>query len=224
MGKGLHDLELKDEPIPAQTYDDLPEFGSFTPPPPQPGKYRFKLAADLTRVFDTFDDKQGKQQLQVVFDKDAPLTIVQSPGNKVNGDTFTTRLSTLTRKRGEVEASDLDFLLKALGEKARPSTLKGYAEALMRNRGKEFAADIAWSWYCNDQRHIWSMNAEGKRVEVENQNGCSTRFYQADKTKKDEQKIARQEDGTYPLEIACRCGAVVRAFANLDNITELNKL
>ena len=42
--------------------------------------------------------------------------------------------------------------------------------------------------------------------------------YQADKTSKDEQKIQRLENGTYPIEVACSCGALVRCFANLDNI------
>ena len=40
MGKGLNDLGLNDEQMPEQTYDDLPEFGGFAPPP-QPGQYRF---------------------------------------------------------------------------------------------------------------------------------------------------------------------------------------
>ena len=216
-GKGLHDLALKDEQLPAQVYDDLPEFGSFTPPP-QPGRYRFKLPMDLTKVFEAFDTTKG-QRLRFIFDKDAPLTITQSPQGKLNGDTFYTRLSTFERKRGDVETSDADYLLKGLGEKSKPTTLKGYAEKLMAHRGGEFGAEVTYQWFCNDKKNIWVVDQAGKRTEVENTPGCGKGYYQHDKTRKVEQQIARQEDGTYPLEILCACGAVVRAFANLDNIT-----
>jgi hypothetical protein len=223
-GKGLQDLGLKDEKLPEQTYDDLPEYGSYTPPP-QPGKYRFRTAADLSKTFETFDvDNNGtpRQELRVIFDKDAPLTIIAAVGALLQqyvGAEFQTRLSTVRRKRGEVEASDLDFYFKAMGYKSRPAGLKETAQRVMETRNKEFTSEITYNWSCDNKKNIWVANAEGKRVEVENQKGCGKRYYQDDKTKKDEQKIHRQEDGTYPLEISCTCGAVVRAFANLDNMT-----
>jgi len=216
-GKGLQDLGLKEEKLPELTYDDMPDFGAFTPPP-QPGKYRFKLPMDLSRVYDTFDANE-KQHLQVIFDKDAPLQIMQAKDASLVGEPFQVRLNSMPRKRGDVEASDLDYLLKALGEKSKPTTLKGYAQKLGEHRGQEFTAEINYSWYCNDKKNIWAQDAQGKRQEVENQKGCGRKYYQADKTKKDEQKIQRLEDGTYPLEVACSCGALVRAFANLDNMT-----
>lgn len=217
-GKSLQELGLKDEALPAQTFDDLPEFGTFQQPP-QPGHYRFKLPGNLTKVFEPVDSQKG-QRIRVIFDKDAPLTILQAKDPKVVGDTFQTRLTNVERKRGKdgPEVSDLDYLLKACGEKTRPTSNKAYAEALMRQVNKEFGAEITYSWQCSKDRNIRVYNADGKIEEVENHPGCERKFYQADKTNKPEQKIDRQADGTYPYEISCPCGGVVRAFANLDQI------
>ena len=217
-GKGLGELTLKDEALPAQVYDDLPEYGGYTPPP-QPGPYRFKLPTidKLGKAYDVFDSDKG-QRLKVLFDKDAPLTIVQAKDPSKVGDTYMTRLTNLERKRGEIETSDFDYLLKALGEKAKPKNNRQYIETLNKHAGQEFAADISYSWNCDDKRNIWTRDAEGKLNEVEEQHGCGRRYYQADKTKKDEQKIQRLEDGSYPVSVACSCGAEVRCFANLDNI------
>jgi hypothetical protein len=217
-GKGLGELALKDEALPAQTYDDLPEFGGYTPPP-QPGPYRFKLPAidKLGKAYEAFDTDKG-QRIKVLFDKDAPLTITQAKDASKVGDTYQTRISNLERKRGDIETSDFDYLLKALGEKQKPKNLRGYIETLNKHAGQEFGADIAFSWHCDDKRNIYARDAEGKLSEVEGTKGCGRRYYQADKTKKDEQKIARLEDGTYPTNVVCSCGAEVRCFANLDNI------
>lgn len=224
-GKSLDELDLKDEQMPALNADDLPEYGAWAPPP-QPGPYRFRLPADLSKVFETYE-KNGKHFLRAKFDKDNPLVIVRSAAHpEYLNQTFTTQLSTERRKRGDIEASDMDYLLKALEPKGTvlPTTLRGFGETLARHAGGEFDADISYSWNCSESRDIYKAKidpATGQPTdETEKQEGvkgCGAKYYQAEKTKKTEQQIAKVA-GSYPYEIACRCGAIVRAFANLDNM------
>lgn len=213
MGSSLNDLQLKDEKLPVQDLDDLPEFGGFQEPP-QPGPYRFKLP-DMTNVWEAFDATIGGnsvQRVRAIFDREHPLTIVQS-NNGINGETFQTRISNAERPRGKdksVVVSDMDYLLKALGEKTRPTSNKGYIEKMKTFAGKEFGADITYSWVCSPDRDIYAMDAEGKTQKVEGQKGCGKKYYMKD--------IPKGEDGKVPTQIQCACGAAVRCFANLDNL------
>ena len=153
MSKSIQELagQLKDEPLPTagQELDDLPMFGGFTPPPP-PGAYRFELPKDLNAVWDLFDvpDKQPPQRVRLTFDRDHPLLIVQSPKGASNGEPFETRLTNNERGRGkgkEVIASDLDYLLRALGDKSKPSNNRGYMQAIQSHAGQQFGADLRYS-------------------------------------------------------------------------------
>ena len=208
-GKGLQDLGLSNEALPSQAFDDLPEFGTYAPPP-QPGPYRFQLPGSLSNVWETFDGKKG-QRIRVIFDKDAPLLITASPGGRANHDTFNTRISNDERKRGKdgPEASDMDYLLKAFGVKTRPASNAAYAQALLGFAGKEFGADVSYSWGCSAAKDIYVKNAEGKSEKVEGHKGCGAKYYQKD--------VPKAADGTYAQEIGCSCGAVIRCFANLEN-------
>lgn len=208
MAKSLSELDLKEEALPAQSFDDLPEFGGFTPPP-QPGPYRFRLPADLSKVWDVYDSKKG-QRIRAIFDRDHPLTIIASPGNAANGDVFQTRLSNQERKRGDVEASDLDYLLRAKGEKTRPMTNKAYAQAVLKYAGQEFGADITYSFRCSTERNIRVFNPTTQALEEIDKKGCGKGYYQKD--------LQRGPDGNFPHEITCECGAVLRVFANIENI------
>ena len=104
---------------------------------------------------------------------------------------------------------------------------KAYADILRSLSGKEFTADLGYSWTCSASRVIYELakDAAGKPDPSQppvkspsGQVGCGKQYYQADRTKKPEQQIARQANGEYPYEISCTCGAVIRAFANLDNL------
>jgi hypothetical protein len=216
MGKSLSDLGLKDEPLPTAGQDlaDLPEFGSFREPP-QPGPFRFKLPADLSAIWDVYDtpQKTPPQRIRMVLDRDHPLLIIQSVGAKYNGDPFETRLSNEERARGKdksVIASDMDYLLRALGVKTKPASNKAYIEAVKAQAGKEFGADIRYSFKCSDSRNIRVKDAQGAIQEVENQKGCGNAYYEAD--------VPKNQDGTTPTQIQCQCGALLRAFANMDNL------
>jgi len=219
MSKSIQELAglLKDEPLPTagQELDDLPTFGGFTPPPP-PGAYRFKLPTDLSSIWDLIDvaDKQPPQRVRANFDRDHPLLIVQSPKGLSNGEPFETRLSNNERGRGkgkEVTASDLDYLLRALGDKQKPGNNKGYMLAVQKHGGKEFSAELKYSWRCSKDRDIRARDQSGQVQVVEGKKGCGEGYYQED--------VPKNADGTVPYEITCgNCGALLRAFANMDNM------
>lgn len=218
-GKSLNELALKDEVLPELDYASMPEFGSWAPPP-QPGTYRFALPKDMTNIWDVYE-KDGKQFIRAVFDKDAPLLIVQAKDEKYVGEPFQTRISNQPRPRGKdkIEISDMDLLLRALGLTQRPKGNKATIEAMKAQISKEFKADISYSWICGEDRDIRVADASGNHVVVEGEKGCGRKFYQDDQTQRAEQKIARLPNGEYPYEITCPCkNNVIRAFANLNNI------
>ena len=218
MGKSIQELALKDEVIPnagQDQLDDLPTFGSFTPPPP-PGAYRFQLPGDLSAVWDTFDvpDKTPPQRIKAVFDRDHPLLIVQSPGGKSNNEPFETRITNNERQRGKdksVTASDMDYLLRALGEKTKPKSNREYMQVVQKHAGKQFGADLRYSWRCSTDRDIRARDAQGQVQVVDGKKGCGESYYQED--------VPKDASGQVPYEINCgNCGALLRAFANLDNL------
>lgn len=213
MGKSLSELGLKDEKLPGGTMEDLPEYGGFADPP-QPGPYRFKMPGDLSKVWDVFDAQKG-QRVRMQFDRDNALLIVQSPGGKANGETFQVGLSNLERPRGKekIEVSDLDYLLKALGEKVRPTSNKGYIDLIVKHAGAEFGGDITYSFQCRADKPVRAMQDDGTVQVVESQMGCGKRLYQKDITG------FRDAEGKYPTQIQCPdCGAMLRTFGNLENI------
>lgn len=219
--KSLNELDFKPDQLPTagQSLDDLPTFGSFAPPP-QPGPFRFKLPAVLDGCYELYDapTKTPPQRLRVLFDQDHPLLITQSLNQKYNGEPFQTRLSNEERGRGKdksVVASDFDYLLRALKETVKPANNKAYAETLKKHAAGEFGADIRYSWKCSKDRNIRVATVDPATTqrtgvqEVENQKGCDSAYYQED--------VPRHPDGTVPYELTCQCGALLRAFANLDN-------
>jgi hypothetical protein len=219
MSKSIQELagQLKDEALPTagQDLDDLPTFGGFTPPPP-PGAYRFALPKDLNSVWDLFDvpDKQPPQRVRLTFDRDHPLLIVQSPKGISNGEPFETRLTNNERGRGKdkaVVASDLDYLLRALGDKQKPKTNREYMQKVTSHAGQEFGGDLRYSWRCSKDRDIRARDGQGQVQVVEGKKGCGEAYYQED--------VPKAADGSVPYEITCgQCGALLRAFANLDNL------
>ena len=220
MGKSLQDLGLKDDtafPTAGQDLAGLPEFGQFREPP-QPGAYRFALPTDLSTLYEPYDTptKVPPQRVRVIFDRDHPLTIVQSPQGRANGEPFETRLSNEERPRGKdkaIVASDWDYLIRALGVKQKPAGNKAYIQALLPHAGKQFGADIRYSWKCDPKRNIRVKDQQGNVVEVQGRPGCGNPYYQEDLP-----NGGKQPDGLVPTQIQCQCGALLRCFANLDNI------
>ena len=217
MGKSLQDLGLANETLPGSdvSFDDMPEFGGFTPPP-QPGAYRFKLPTNLNTIWDTIPAEKTRDmgpRVKAQFDQDAPLTIVASPGNTLNGDPYQTTITNVPRKRGkdQVLVSDMDLLLRALGTTKKPTSNREYITALQAHPGAEFGADIEWSWYCNPNRSIYIDDGQGGSAEhPDKQGGCGKRYYQKD-------VASLKTEAGYPLRISCQCGAIVRGFSNATN-------
>lgn len=218
MGKSLSDLGLKEEALPTagQALADLPDFGTFREPP-QPGSYRFELPKELTAIYDVYDAPPpiSAQRIRAIFDKDHPLVIVQSQGSKYNGEPFETRMSNAERSRGKsgVVASDLDYLLRALGVKEKPKSNRDYIQTLAQQGGKQFGAEVRFSWKCDTKRNIRVKDAAGAIQEVEGKLGCGASYYQEDLPNK-----GKGADGLVGTQVQCTCGAVLRAFANLDNL------
>jgi hypothetical protein len=218
MSKSLQELAgtLQDEALPTagQELDDLPMFGSFAPPPP-PGAYRFKLPQDLSSIWDSFPtpEKTPPVRIKAIFDRDHPLVIVSSPSGAHNGEPFETRLTNNERKRGKggaVIASDLDYLLRACGEKAKPRTNPDYIKVVSRQGGKEFAADVRYNWRCSKDRQVRVRDGNGQLQTIEGKMGCGASYYEED---------VEKVNGQVPYEVNCaECGALLRAFANLDNL------
>ena len=217
MAKTLTDLKLKDEPLPTagQSLDDLPQFGGF-PPPPQPGSYRFRLPSDLSSIWDVFTPDAAKgERVVAIFDQATPLFTVVSPGGKTNGQPFQTRLNNNERPRGKGGAggthSDFDYLLAAFDPaQPKPKSNREYIERIRQLAGREFGGDIRWSWRCSKDRNIRVVDLSGATQEVEGKKGCGEAYYQED--------VDRQPNGEYSQQLRCKCGAILRAFANLDNI------
>jgi hypothetical protein len=166
---------------------------------------------DLASIWDLIDvsDKQPPQRVRANFDRDHPLLIVQSPKGNSNGEPFETKLTNNERGRGkgkEVTASDLDYLLRAFGDKQKPTSNRGYMQAVQKHAGKEFSADIRYSWRCSKDRDIRAKDANGQVQLVEGKKGCGEGFYQED--------VPKNADGSVPYEINCGgCGALLRADA-----------
>jgi len=219
MPKSIQELagELKDEVLPTsgQVLDDLPHFGGFAPPP-QPGRYRFALPKDMSAIYDLFDvpEKKPPQRVRAHFDREHPLMIVQSPKSAMNGEPFETRLTNNERKRGKggnVLASDFDYLLAAFGYKEKPKSNKEYMQLLSQQGGKQFEAEIRYSWRCDRNRDIRVKDPSGQIQVVEGKPGCGTSYFSED--------VSKNPDGTTPYEVECEnCKGLMRAFANLDNI------
>lgn len=221
MPKSLQELagQLRNEALPTagQDMEDLPSFGGWTQPPPA-ATYRLKLPKEISNVYEPFDvpDKQPPQRIRAHFDKDHPLLIVQSPGGKLNGEPFETRVTNNERARGKdksVVASEMDYLLRACGVKNKPGNNLEYVQVLSQQGGKEFTADLKYSWRCNRDRDIRVRDDAGAVQVVEGKKGCGEAYYQED--------VSKNADGSVPYEVKCsRCGAWLRAWANLENMRE----
>lgn len=213
----LNDLGLSNTSLEGASFDDIPEnIGMSFPDPPQPGKYRFRLPASLAAVWAVVESEKHGQRINAVFDDKDPLIIVQSPGGEHDDEEFQYRISNVPRERTKekILVSDMDLLLRALGETARPKTNKAYAQALQKYAGKEFGATVEFSWRCNPAKDAYFDDGAGGTQKVEGRVGCGARYYQRD--------VAKVE-GVYPVRITCsnpECGASVRAFPNLTGFTK----
>lgn len=229
---------LKKEEIPQEAPDELPEERGEFREPPQPGTYRFQLPAAIENCFDIIDVKQrdgdGKvvtdaagnpityQRVNLVLDGSNALVILQSPGNKVNGEPFNTRISNIERDRWagkdlKVKVSDLTYLLRAMAPEARPRTNEEFIQLCLQVLpNRQFTADVEWGGYCDDKKDAYFEfpDETGGKVyqpfkdegAAENRKGCGKRVYQS--------KWPHDANG-YAARGKCECGASLFPRAQL---------
>lgn len=224
----LQSLGLTTESVgEALDYAGIPEqMGGQFADPPQPGSYRFKFPAKMDAVWEKFDHVNGKPpgvRIRAKFDEANPLTIIQSPGGKMNGEPFSTSITNAERRRGKRDdptapyVSDMDYIFKdVFGLDKKPvGGNVAYAMEFQKHAGQEFSADVTLNWFCNPRKNIYVDNGQGGLSEVE-QAGCGTSYYQKDVPK----VLANPQDPTspqvFPVRITCQCGGNIRAFANLE--------
>lgn len=208
---------------------NLPEQLGAIRPMLQPGSYRFALPRLDAECFAAVQTQDYGARVQVRFDDEHPLTIVQAPEalkDELLGTPFTTSLSNVPRKRGKGDdapvASDWDYLNRALKVTTRPASNQAYAQGLIAlsqvSPAPTFGADAEVSYNCNPNREArWDDGQGGTQAfpdETTGQprKGCGTRVYQKDVAK---------TNGRYPERITCaKCNASVRGFANLTRFRE----
>jgi len=195
--------------------------------PPQPLKtYRFKLAADISNVFDTFDTQKG-QRIKAQFKADKALT------NVTTGENLDYTVTSQEREYGKVGekklGSELAFLLSALGEKTIPafSNSRKLMAALTPHGGQEFKADVDWEVSCQVDRDAYVYDeVQGKSVKSPTgKKGCgrkwATRSYLAPKlTDGKSHLIPKNADSAWVDNFECVCGSMLRVFVRLVNYRE----
>lgn len=214
----INDLQLGNDALEGAEFDQIPEnIGQSFPDPPQPGKYRFRAPTNLNGQFAVVETEKHGTRINLIFDQEAPLTIIQSPLKAYDGEEFQYRLSNVPRERTKekILVSDMDILLRALGVSQRPKTNKAYAQAITQAlAGKDFGATLEFSYRCNPDRQAYFDDGQGGTVPVEGRVGCGQRYYQ---------RSVPKVDGMQPVRITCsnpECGASIRAFPNLTGFNK----
>lgn len=209
----LNALGLANTALEGAEFDQIPDnLGMSFADPIQPGIYRFQLPANMGAIWAKVDSANHGERINAIFEDDSALTIVQSPGKAHDGEEYRWRVSNVPRERGKekILTSDMDLLLRALGETAKPKTNAAYAQALMKYAGKTFQATQEFSYRCRDDKEIYVDDGQGGQAKQEGKMGCGARYYQRD--------VPKNEDGSFPVRITCanpECGASIRAFGNL---------
>ena len=227
MPKAPHELNLGSEAIDGVTSDDLPEQFGSRPDPPQPGPYRFRMPEEMGAIYETIERTVRDKvvtRIEAQFDEQHPLTIVQSPKGTHNDEPFETRINNAERKRDKAGtmASDADYLLARSFNVKLPKrgdvdksgvpiirNNQWYIDQIKKLSGKEFAADIEFTWYCNKKKNVRVDDGDGNIQEVEGRLGCGVSYYQND---------VPTEEGVTPVRITCanpECGANLRAWPQL---------
>lgn len=235
----LQALGLTNEKVGDVDFNLMPDQRGSFGPLPQPGTYRFKfpLFDAGSPIWDSMDaptGRPGTKRINLKFEDAFALTIVQSPGNVHNGETFEARFSNREFNQawqGEEAyyVSDLDYIFRDVLRLPKPATNnQQYAQfAIQSLAGKEMTADLEFTWYCNAKNDIRVDDGAGSTTVVEGQKGCGTKFYQGGKNGV-QKAHTDANDPTSPLVFPERigpcpgkdgvpCGASLRAFPRLRN-------
>lgn len=241
----FQDLQLAPEQ-PTAAQEELPEQMGSRVEPLQPGIYRFQMPkellwevlADMTLAFrdpSGAETERKGERVNCIFDAEHPLTIVQSPQDARNGESFMWRCSNVERWRDKGHtkvACDMDYLLMALGvpNDQRPGhgANQAYGMLLEQKVNTQFTAEAQISYYSNKNRQIYAEfpdQSGGTNVqEVPGVFGNGTRMYQS--------MVTRDANGKYPTTIPIQITVddaanpgnklvytqIVRGFNDLTNL------
>jgi hypothetical protein len=222
-----NDLNLvAEEEAPDIESDEMPRQYSpgFTKPPQPLKTYQFRLPADISSVYDTFDTERG-QRIKAQFRSDKALA------NVTTGESLDYTVTTQEREYGKAGekklGSEMAFLLTALGEKTIPafSNSRKLMAALSSHGGGLFKADVDWEATCQKDRDIYTFDAtQGKSVKAEGKKGCgrkwATRSYTAPKATDGKSHLIPKDNGLWVDNFECVCGAMIRVFVRLVNYRE----
>jgi hypothetical protein len=227
--------------VPEELPEELGQFREAV----QPGSYRFQLPPSVDDCFGDpievavrdaagnvipdpkkagqVDPQTGqpyilkKQRIQLVFERECALIILQSPKGRYDGEPFSYRISNVERNRPagkgiKIAVADLTYLLRAFDARVALRTNEEFVRAAAQLlAGRQFGADVEWQGYCNPTKDVYfkfpgEAGAEvyepAKREgEAENAKGCGKRYYMS--------KWPRDpKDSTlYAARLACECGA-----------------
>lgn len=219
----MAEIAFRDEPTESLPADmELPaQMGSFTTL--MPGVDTFQLPPNLAQAYELYDekerDKDGKeiengkiiQRIRFIFDNDAPLTVVGGPNN---GETMRARITSSPRKRGKKgsdapSVADLAYLLRiSLNDKTVVFTTRDWHAAVSKHAGEHIRLKHGLRGSCNPKGVRYIDNGEGgSKEDPSGTMGCG-KYYRS--------KDFKQEDGTYSTELDCDCGAVIRAFEDIE--------
>ena len=147
-----------------------------------------------------FPTKFRSPSIAAVF-KNTPLLIAESPGGLRDGDYYPCEITNAERWRDTKRTqrvSDLDYLLRAVGETQLPifGDNLAYIAALTKHGGETFEADVEIVWPCSDRHAIFVRDQCGHAIKVPTVYG-NGKWYTVRDASKDEQ-------GQYPETIEVR--------------------
>lgn len=198
--------------------ENLPSQGRVITPPPQPGMLRLRIPTGFAKALELYQTDKG-QRLRVNFRDEFALIDLN------HNQPYSTMLS--NEERGfedQPKSSALAFLLhEAFGVQLKlKATNKDYAEALLAQGGKEFAAFNDLGIVCKTTADIYrrgTKDSPGGRVE--GLKGCGTIYKTFTPKNPGNRKfglIPKDENGLFATEFECAepCGALLRCFGNLS--------
>lgn len=218
----MSEVAFRDEVVETLPPDmELPaQLGSFSTL--APGVDTFQLPANLAQAFELYDEKEKDrngnetekvvQRIRFVFDNDAPLIVKGGPRD---GEVLRARISSSPRKRGKKgsdapSVADLAYLLRiSLNDKTSViTTTRQWHDAIASHAGEYIRLMHGLRGSCNPKGVRYIDNGEGgSKEDPAGTMGCG-KYYRT--------KDFKQDDGTYSNELDCDCGAVIRAFGDIE--------
>lgn len=216
----INSLNLRDDVYTEEIPQELPEQGGSFVPNLKPGPYWFRIPAEVSQLWAAFDQTkdvlsgqplaQPIQRLQLKFDRDHPLVVV---GGTEDGSVLTQTISNMPRKRSKKAdvppVSDMTYLLReGLQDNTPVNSPKTWMAAINAHAGHIFPAEVGLQGQCRKDKVRYIPDGQGGQIEdPAGTLGCGERYYT---------QAFKQADGTYAERIMCKCGAVVRGFAQID--------